>query len=132
MKAQYERIVSLICGPNWETDAVPADERDGGYGVAVCLACLQGVPPKLSELGDAIGSPPHLLEVAYKRLQVNGVFSYDSSILSDRDLKMSEARTEEDQDRCLRAWCHIAGLASGFIGKGGLRSEMQPLKKQVR
>lgn len=132
MKFQYEKIVKVVCGDNWETDLVSTDERDGGYGVAICLACLQRVPSKLTELADAIGTPSHLLEVAYKRLQINGVFSYGSPILRDQELLMSSARTEEEEDRCVRAWCHIAGLASGFIGKGGLRSEMLPPKKQMR
>jgi len=129
MKSQYEEIVRLICGNNWETEEVPLDETDGGYGVAICLACLKGANPKINELADYIGTTPYLLEMAYKRLQINGVFSYNSPILNDEDLLMSKAKTEEDMDRCLRAWSHIAGMASGYIGKGGMRSDSSPPKK---
>jgi hypothetical protein len=90
---------------------------------------LQGSNAKLSELADFTGVPNHLLEMAYKKLQINGVFSYNSAILDDEDLMMSKAKTDEDMERSIRAWCHIAGLASGYIGKGGLRSELTPQKK---
>jgi len=132
MKAQYEKIVRLICGDNWETEEVPSDERDGGYGVSICLACLQGAAPRLGELSEYIGTPPHLLEVAYKRLQINGVFSSYSPILDDKTLMMSRAKTEDDMMNCMKSWCHIAGLASGFIGKARLRQEMSSTKRQSR
>lgn len=128
MKSQYEKIVRLICGDNWETKEVPADETDGGYGVAICLACLQGANARLSDLSNFIGTPSHLLEIAYNRLQMNGVFSYNSDILNDEKLMMSNAKTEEDMDNSIRAWCHIAGLSSGYVGKGSLRSEMNIYK----
>ena len=129
MKSQYNKIVSLICGDNWETSEVSPDERDGGYGVAICLACLQGYSTRLIDLANAMESHPSDIEVAYKRLQINGVLSYHSPILNDRELKMSRAETESEMDACLRAWSHIAGLASGFIGKGSPRSEMVSLRK---
>lgn len=131
MKFNYDKIVRLICGDNWETDQVSLDERDGGYGVAICLACLQGWNGKFNELGDIIGCPVNLLEVAYKRLQINGVFAYDSPILNDKDLKMSRAVSDEDMDRCLKAWCHIAGLASGFVGKGSPRSSQSLYSNRI-
>lgn len=131
MKSQYDNVVRSICGDNWESDQVSPDEKDGGYGVAICLACLKGCPAKLNDLSDYIGTPPFLLEIAYKRLQINGIFSLNSPILDDTELLFSRAETEEDMERCLKAWCHIAGLSSGFVGKASLRQDMirkQPVK----
>jgi hypothetical protein len=105
------------------------DERDGGYGIAICLAYLQGVSPKLNDLADAIGTPPYILEIAYKRLQINGIFSPECPLLDARELKMSQAQTEDEITQCAKAWCHIAGLASGFIGKARLRQEMGTARK---
>jgi len=128
MKNKYDEIVREICGENWESDAVSPDERDGGYGVAICLAHLQGAAPKLNELADYIGTPPQHLEVAYKRLQLNGIFSHTCPILDDRELLFTAARTDEELERSYKAWCHIAGLASGFVGKASLRAEMSRKK----
>lgn len=121
MKQAYEKIVRLICGDNWNTEQVSADERDGGYGVAICLACLQKVPCKIGELADAIGCSPYAIETPFKRLQINGVFASNSAILNDQDLLMSKVKTDDDYNRAIRAWCHIAGLASGFVGKASNR-----------
>jgi hypothetical protein len=124
MKYKYEQVVKQICGENWETDEVSSDERDGGYGVAICLAHLNGAAPKLTELSDYLGTPPQTLEVAYKRLQINGIFSKTCTILDDQELLFTKAVTDEELERSHKAWCHIAGLASGFVGKASLRSDM--------
>lgn len=117
MKTQYDKIVRIICGENWNSDQVSQDERDGGYGVAICLAVLQGVPCRLNDIGDAIGCNPYYLELAYRRLQMNEVLRADSKLLNDPELLMNKARTDEDYMQAIRAWCHIAALASGFLGK---------------
>jgi len=124
MKSQYNKIVSLICGENWETDEVPVDERDGGYGVAMCIAYLQGCSYRLFDLSDFLGVPPQNLEVAYKRLQINGLFSDDCPLLDKDELLMSNAKTEEEITACKKAWCNIAALASAFKGKARMRNEM--------
>lgn len=118
MKYQYEKIVRIICGDNWNSDQVPLEETDGGLGVAMCLAYMQKPMYKITDFADAIGCPPFVIEVAYKRLQINGVFSPHSTILKDSILYMNNAQNEEDYNRSLRAWCHLAALAAGFIGKG--------------
>lgn len=117
MKSQYDKIVRIICGDNWNSDQVPSEERDGGYGVAICLAVLQGTPAKLNDLGETLGCNPYYLELAYRRLQMNGVLSAQSVILNDPELLMNKARSDEDYIRAVRAWCHVAALASGFLGK---------------
>lgn len=124
MKANYEKIVKLICGDNWETNEVSLDERDGGYGVAICLSQLRKPSNRLNDIADSIGCPSSLIETAYKRLLINGVLSNNSSILRDPDLLMDNASSEEDLMRSVKAWCHIAGLASGFVGIAQTRQEM--------
>lgn len=124
MKSQYDKVVRLICGDNWNSEQIPIEEKDGGYGVAMCLACLQRVPARIGDLSEAIGCSPYVLEIPYRRLQINGVFSSNSPILNDPDLLMSRAKSDEDYDRAIRAWCHIAGLASGFVGKASNRIDV--------
>lgn len=131
MKSQYDRPVRFICGDNWETDQVSLDERDGGYGIGICLAYLQGCPPRLDALADTLGTPPYILEVAYKRLHVNGFFSAKCPLNDSTELKMHHAKTEDEITACAKAWCHIAGLASGLTGKGRPRQDMINAKKQV-
>lgn len=119
MKSNYDKIVRLICGENWNTEQVTPEERDGGYGVALCLAYLQRVGPRLGDLAEAIGCQPFMLDAAYRRLQINGAFCSSSRLLRDSTLLMNNIRSDDDYNRSLRSWCHIAALASGFLGKGG-------------
>lgn len=126
MKSSYEQVVRVICGDNWSSAESSQDERDGGLGVAMMLAYLQGVPARLTDLARAIDVPPYLLEMAYKRLQVNGLFSPRSWVLTDPLLRMggNNMRTMYES---LYAWCHIAGMASGYTGKGFTREEYAAL-----
>jgi len=123
MKNDYESIVRLVCGDNWSSSDISSDERDGGFGVAMILAYLRGTSARLQELSKVIGVPAYLLEMAYKRLQVNGLFSNRSWVLNDPLLR-SESRGDMDgMYSSLRAWCYIAGMSSGFTGKGFTREE---------
>jgi hypothetical protein len=36
----------------------------------------------------------------------------------------NKARTQDEMDASMKAWCHIAGISSGFIGRCGTRQEM--------
>jgi len=124
MKAHYEKVVRTVCGDNWNTNEVSLDERDGGYGVAICLAQLVRPSNKLMDIAETIGCPPQYIEIAYKRLQINGVLSANSPILRDPELIMNDDMTDAEMDRSVKAWCHIAGLASGFIGVAPSRQEL--------
>lgn len=129
MRSEYEDIVRYVCGDNWiSTDS---DERDGGYGVALTLAYIRGVTPRLGDMASEIGTPAFVLEFAFRRLQVNGIFCSRSPVSSDPDLFAANAATEEGQYRCLMAWCNIAGLSSGWTGKGFTRAEYAALKNPV-
>lgn len=124
MKAHYEKVVRAICGDNWNTNEVSLDERDGGFGVAICLAQLSRPSHKLTDIANTIGCLPQHIEIAYKRLQINGVFSANSLILKDPKLIMNNDMTEAEMECSVKAWCHIAGLASGFIGIAPSRQEL--------
>lgn len=121
MKPEYEDIIRYVCGDNWmNTDL---DERDGAYGVAMTLAYMKGVPSRLGELSAEIGVPPYVLEMAFRRLQVNGIFCQRSPVFTDPILRNEHDGSEYEQRRTLLAWCYIAGLSSGYTGKGFSRAE---------
>lgn len=122
MKNSYEQVVRVICGDNWANSEMSQDDRDGGFGVAMILAYLQGVSPRLTDLSRTIDVPPYLLETAYRRLQINGLFSPRSFVLSD-PLFHYEGNDPQTMYDALYAWCFIAGYASGYTGKGFTREE---------
>ena len=114
MKREYEQLVNLVCGEDWSMPETPEDERDGGMGVAMVLAYMKGVEPKITEFSSVLGIPPYMLEISYMRIKANGLLSSESWVLSDPHLKGAN-----DKDPS-HVWCHIAGLASGFVGRKGL------------
>lgn len=113
MLAEYEKIVSSICGSNWNSSETTLEERDGGYGVAIVLAAMRGARVNLNDLSYAVKENVSNLERAYKRLSLNGIFSQKSFIWNDPLLK-EDITENSDSIRVHRAWCHIAGLASGY------------------
>lgn len=125
MKQEYEDMVRTVCGEDWNSQSKPQDERDGGFGVAMVAAYLKGTPSKLMDLAKEIEAPPYLLDFAYRRLQVNGLLSDRSWVLSDPYM-VSTA----NPDRTLQLWCHVAALSSGFLGKGLSRSEYARFEKE--
>jgi len=127
MNLVYEKIVRIVCGGDWNGSSSTPDDRDGGFGIAMVLAYLQGSNSRLGDLSKAIGIPAYSLETAYKRLQINGIFSPRSSILDDPILKFGGSNNDNSS---IRAWCHIAGLASGYTGKGFTREEYASLYDQ--
>ncbi len=123
MNNKYEQVVRLVCGDDWCGPDKSADDRDGALGVAIILAYLQGIPARLPDLASALDLPPYLLEMSYKRLQANGLFSPRSYIVGDPVL-MGHAGSDESR---LTAWCYIAGMASGYTGMGFTRDEYAAL-----
>jgi hypothetical protein len=110
---KYENRVREICGDEWRT--TEANERDGGYGVAIMVAYLNGARPTLDDMSRHLRVDIEEIEIAFRRLQANGVFlpDYDTrndlAILEDNSVDPVEIRT---------AWATIAGQASGFVGQG--------------
>ena len=131
MKNQYEQIVRIICGDDWAGSDKTQDDKDGAVGVAIIIAYLQGVQPRLLDLARAIDLPPYLVEMAYRRLQMNGIFSPRSWILSDRALTAKGGMNRNGTvSESMYAWCYIAGMASGYTGKGFTRAECDEMYGQ--
>lgn len=131
MRYSYEQVVRVVCGDDWSSGDKSQDERDGGLGVAMMLAYLSGVPARLSDMSRAIDIPSYMLEMAYRRLQINGLFSPRSWVLSDPLLSYDGDDIKALYDK-LYAWCFIAGLSSGFTGKGFTREEYAEMYGQKR
>ena len=123
MNYSYERIVNTICGNDWCGPESTPDDIDGGLGVAIMLAYLQSSNSRLPELAKMIEVPSYLLETAYKRLQINGLFSPRSWVLRDPLLLSGESSNVSNHNSALIAWCFIAGMASGYTGRGFTREE---------
>ncbi len=106
MVSEYEKIVSSVCGPNWNSSEVSLEESDGGYGVAMVLAALRGSRINLNDLSYAIRVPVQNLERAYKRLMSNGIFHQSSYIWNDKSLRV-EVSDREDSLNVNKSWCYI-------------------------
>lgn len=126
MRSEYENVVKQVCGDDWCAGYRSPDEKDGGFGIAIILAFLRGTNNKLHDFAREIDVPPYTLEMAYKRLQINGLLSGRSWVLTD-PLLFDGVRC--DPMSRLRAWCHIAGLSSGFTGLGQTREEYAKAKE---
>jgi len=130
MRSEYERIVRLVCGDDWCMQSKSPDEKDGGFGVAITLAFVKGTSPRLSDLSRELDVPHYILEMAYRRLQVNGLLSSRSWTLKDPYLTGRTVSSGEDQRRAMLNWCHVAAMSSGFLGRGLTRAEMPKHSKE--
>tara|TARA_B100000614_G_scaffold262915_1_gene301196 strand:- start:20820 stop:21221 length:402 start_codon:yes stop_codon:yes gene_type:complete len=128
MKQEYERVVRVVCGDDWCGQHKTPDEKDGGFGIAMVLAFLRGTPARLAELSKEIDVPHYVIEIPFRRLHLNGIFNDWSWVLTEPLLK-GESRSADDAHRAMLIWCHIAGLSSGFTGKGLTRPELSERKK---
>jgi len=120
---KFEEDVRWVCGENWET--APQEERDGALGVLLFRAYMDGARPSFDELIKAVGVPTEQVrefEVAYRRLQVSGVFTMRYAARRDRALQGWSSRADGRV-----AWCHIAGIASGWIGNGYFIQREKPI-----
>ena len=128
MNQQYEEIIKSVCLlPNWQKAG--RRDRDGAIGVACVLAYLNGAKANISELADAIGLHPREVDLPFRRLLTNGVFSSTSDLKTDDvlrgqayDLQVTPDMGDRkgivfaSEHRTRNAWCLIAGLASGLTG----------------
>lgn len=116
----WSEFVADICGENWDSDVISLEERDGAYAVAMVYACVfYNIRLSLIDMSNFLMQPVAVLENAYRRLQNNEVLSFRSPILKDPLLRVKRTGQGYDEDMDVRrAWCHIAALGSGFVGKG--------------
>jgi hypothetical protein len=111
---KYDKEVRYVCGDDWRSQS--QEERDGGFGVAMMVAYLQGASPNYEDIASSLGlSPREAAEasIPFRRLQVSGMFSDEFDALSDQAL----AGNASDVD-VRTAWCQVAGTASGWLGTG--------------
>lgn len=123
MKNEYETIIKDVCRvDNWRR--ARRQEREGSVGVACMLAFLRGVSPNVADMARDIGVSTDEMEIPFRRLLVNGVFSdryaarEDSALLGKAVNKpLSDSGivyTASDQTR--NAWATLAGIAGGLTG----------------
>lgn len=100
-KVPYDNLVSSICGDKWqETDP------DGGWGIVIVKAILDGCFPDLYALSTKLCVNESVLQPAFTRLSLNGML-FRNKIKNDRTALASNN---------VHAWCQYAGIASGATG----------------
>ena len=96
----YESFIKNVCGGNWRVS-----DRDGGLGVAIGKAILDGTHPELFAVAEKLDLNTDLLSMPYERLTKNG-YMKSGRIREDRELLNGN----------VTAWCYLAGIASGLTG----------------
>ena len=119
---KYDDIVQTVCGKGWKS--VSYEEKEGGYGVAMVLAFLEGVSPDLSSFSNHLGVMSSDLVSPFSRLANNGVFAPKTA--EDTELTGSGFSSTSDyvkkywtkEKAFTHAWCNIAAVASGIVYYG--------------
>ena len=134
MKQEYEKIVRSVCMlDDWRRSSY-ADKR-GAIGVGIVLAYMNGVRANPEDLARHLDISRGEVEVPFRRLLVNGIFSqrYDireDSVLTGKSEGSPNSGWQRQQDFTRSAWCVLAGIASGLCG---LReSNYRPPEEQPR
>lgn len=116
MKQEYEDIIRKICLlGDWREADQP--EKDGAVGVAIILAYLKGVRLDIDDVSRHLGLDRNLVEVPFRRLLTNGVFSQKYNLKEDTALlgkKKTYWQTSAEYTR--NAWCVLAGISAGLTG----------------
>ena len=99
-----EKDVRRVFGNQWRS--LPDRERDGAWGIAIVSSIASGVAPDLNSIAFHLGVDRDVLRLAFRRLNMNGIFQHNA-IRNDR-----EALKSGD----MLAWCYYAGYASGDVG----------------
>ena len=102
---KYEKFVKKICGSDWKTSSDL--DIEGGLGVAICKAIMDGQNTNLSELSNHLNVDSDILAVPYERLSKNG-YMKNGRLNADKELVNGESF----------AWCYVAGIAGGATGLG--------------
>ena len=119
---KYEKLVAEICGDNWARASY--EEQEGGYGVAMLVAFMEGTNPSMPELAKAINVPiSDRISRAYDRMLRSGLFSSGFDAKNDKELNGVGFSSDYDgrvarwsnKSASKHAWCNVAGIASGFI-----------------
>ena len=103
MPDKYEKFVKKICGAEWKHSSVV--DLEGGLGVAICKAIIDGQHVNLVKLSEHLGIDTDVLSIPYERLSKNG-YMKSGKLSKDEELVRGD----------LHAWCYVAGTASGITG----------------
>lgn len=122
MNKRYEERIRRICNlPNWR-DA-EENERNGAIAIACVFSYLNGVKPNEVDIANHLGLSVSEVEVPFKRLLVNGIFSNSRDIKNDKvlvdycdNIVVSRDFIFTGDMRKQNAWCWIAGIGSGYCG----------------
>tara|TARA_Y100000034_G_C6573900_1_gene248779 strand:+ start:116 stop:487 length:372 start_codon:yes stop_codon:yes gene_type:complete len=111
---KYEDIVKDICLTTWKDLQTKRSvaEMDGWIGVSAMLAFIKGVEPTPQSMSYHFGEPPNIFEMPLRRLIRHGAFTDTYNAKEDKVL-LGEGI---DPMMTKRAYCIIAGVASGFVG----------------
>lgn len=127
MKKEFADIVRNVCRlTNWKTATI--EEKQGAIGVACVLAYLRGANAGVSDLADAIGVSPVDVEMPFKRLLVNGVFSSKMNVRNDPiftgEIEDKQVSAQDNSffytfsasEQTQNAWCLLSGISGGLCG----------------
>jgi len=117
MKPEYQDIIRTVCRID-RMSGIPLAERQGAFGVAIALAFLKGVKPKVEDMARHLGCNRADLDIPFKRLLTNGFFSQRYAAKEDSVLTghCEDVRWHSASERSRNAWAMIAGLAGGLTG----------------
>ena len=116
---KYENLLQRTCNIE-DFDDLSNEEWEGCLGVACVKSVIDGVPSNLFALSRHLDIPydDFYFQNAFERLKRNGIFHSNYNLYKDLALnskaKKEIYRTPEEVEN--KAWCSIAGVASGFTG----------------
>jgi hypothetical protein len=116
MKNDYSEIIGMVCRTDdWRKGSL--QERQGALGLAMVISFLKGENPSLEDMSDNLDISMQELDLPFRRLLVNGVFSTSQKLRTDPILLGRATKTWMlPSERTRNAWCHLAGIASGLCG----------------
>lgn len=111
---KYDKAIRNVCEIDWRRNDVPEDEKHGAIGLCICLAFIfDNVNPTLSEMSKYLDMTVEQIQIPFLRLARNGIFSDKYNCQNDPVLLGHESISSMTTKR---AWCTLAGVASGFAG----------------
>jgi len=116
---KYESLLKLICNTD-DFHRLPRDEWQGCLGAAIVMSVMEGVPPNLGALANHLDIPfnDECFKRAFNLLRINGIFGSRYNIGNDKVLmgQANDNRWQKASEIEMSAWCHVVGMAGGFIG----------------
>lgn len=117
MKEEIKKIVKSVCMID-DMRRVPQAEKEGAIGIAIVLAYLKGARANLEDMSKKLDMPRYEIEIPYRRLLTNGVFSQRYNIREDIVLvgECKKSDWQQSAEKTRNSWCILAGVAGGLTG----------------